>query len=336
MQTPNIFDNIVKNEDTLTYLLVNMLRMKKFREAFLEVVFKKTENDLKEITVDLNKIKIDYNDITAQHNTVENGRPDIVIENDDVSYFIEVKVSKSTGLTDNQPVGYLQELLQKNQKNKGLILLAPRGYKHLKVYTEGLKNKNRLFTNEIVWKSIINQIEIDELELWNPIISEFHKLLKHWFLAPPIILNLKNIETMYTSDTPTAISKIVKIVDEVVKELNKGFDGIYKKKHITHEYGCYIPIANLKDTPLFFGEWFPYWKKSGNPFCICILTEEILVKNAFVNICNKMHFPEPELFDNWHVTYLPKNEIGANDIKLVEKITDKINEMVSEMNKVIL
>jgi len=52
------------------------------------------------------------------------------IRSEDVEIFIEIKVW-DTSLTDNQPVGYLKELVCIDKKYKGLVLIVPENYKHL-------------------------------------------------------------------------------------------------------------------------------------------------------------------------------------------------------------
>lgn len=115
----NIFKNLLKNEDTFTDGLVNMLY---FSKEFKDNFFKLLKDSLGDI-------EFDKCSITTQV-FIDGKIPDVVIEMGKAVLFIEVKIENRTGLQ------FVQEQLYKNcfksDKYKGkepyFLFLVPKGY----------------------------------------------------------------------------------------------------------------------------------------------------------------------------------------------------------------
>ena len=82
MSRSSVFDNLVTNENFGTELLCNTMRFDSLRRALVALFF-----------TDECSSKIGVNDIDTQV-SLDEGRPDLVVENDDVYAFIELKVEE--------------------------------------------------------------------------------------------------------------------------------------------------------------------------------------------------------------------------------------------------
>ena len=86
MSRSSVFDNLVTNENFGTELLCNTMRFDSLRRALVALFF-----------TDECSSKIGVNDIDTQV-SLDEGRPDLVVENDDVYAFIELKSGRAPEL----------------------------------------------------------------------------------------------------------------------------------------------------------------------------------------------------------------------------------------------
>ena len=123
----NLFTGIVKDENDVTELLVNMMQQKFFRDICLRWLLKEFIACPRTIEALINEIEA--KDIRTQYNTIS-GRPDIVIRSDNCHFLIENKIHVNTDLTPDQKEGYAH-IFNDNARYKGLLFLIPREYSHL-------------------------------------------------------------------------------------------------------------------------------------------------------------------------------------------------------------
>jgi len=117
---PNIFHNLVTDEDPTTELLCNLMRFAAFRRPLLA-----------RFVSDVMAAQIRYEDIETQVDLDGHGRPDLVITNDNIHALVEVKVTQHRELTDNQPDGYFSFLSKDKTPERWLVFLVPKGWQHL-------------------------------------------------------------------------------------------------------------------------------------------------------------------------------------------------------------
>jgi len=129
----NLFYRVAKDENSTTEILCNLMNFKIFREKFL-AIFLSPEL--------INKIS--FEDFETQVRLNE-GQPDIIIENEIIKVIIEIKTEKYTTLTDNQPEGYINNLLTQKIENKWLIFILPKGYIYEKNITDKLSTRSYIF-----------------------------------------------------------------------------------------------------------------------------------------------------------------------------------------------
>jgi len=307
-----IFENLVYNENTFTELFKNIMKFKVFRREFLSL-----------IDCEFSGEHIDFENFSTQK-TTDNGRPDLIISTQSLEIFIEVKVW-NTMLTDNQPLGYLKELEGMSKNNKMLILLAPKNYKYLDDYNKRKsKDKSTIKTQTIFWEEIIYRIKQEELFEGNSLLKEYFELLKEWFEPKNVEIDDKFLEIMYNIDTPNSIEKLTDLISKIKTELQKsGVEITSNKSNILNEYGFYCDSGDSYS--LFIGEWFEYWKATGNPLCIAIETKNKQILNQFKIECEQQGYVKPMLFDdsNWWVCNigLDRNE---NVVEIITNTTKKI------------
>ena len=125
----NLFHNVIKNETSLTEFFCNLMRYKAFRDLFLNIV--KTKNNA------FNVSNVSYEDFDTEVKLKDNqGRSDLHLTTNDTEYIFEIKIELYTGLTANQPNGYLDYLaknknVEDKNKNRNLFFILPRAYLHL-------------------------------------------------------------------------------------------------------------------------------------------------------------------------------------------------------------
>jgi hypothetical protein len=157
MARNNLFHNIINDEGTFTDLLCNLLNLRDIQFTKIFFKFLKITESPKEYEFD------------TQHRTNKNqnnGRLGLTISSDEEIFFIEIKIN-NTGLSKNQPKGYLKELAQMDDyKIKNLYFIIPtRNYSYkdeldnkLLKHNKVLKYIQRYYSGMIFLKSIKKNI----------------------------------------------------------------------------------------------------------------------------------------------------------------------------------
>jgi hypothetical protein len=283
-RTENIFFGIVNSENSMTELFCNYMAFKPFRDLFLTLFLKKEE---------LEKFK--YRDFQTQ-NTVEinNSRPDITIANDDFEILIVVKTTNS-GLTDNQPISYLQHLQSSIKENTYLIFLIPLNYLHENEWSSKIIEfskqfpKSKVKTRIVYWEDIIHVIKRSELFQISEKVNEFYHFLKMWFEVQKVTFSKMEVDYMFKPELPQILNKLFEIVNEVKNFSGKKYRGAITSDNL--EYSVYFKDEN-KEYILFFGIWYDFWQEYGSPLCYGIDTKWdsnklLSFKNRHKNLVSK-------------------------------------------------
>jgi hypothetical protein len=237
----NIFHNLVTDENSTTELLCNLMRFAAFRRPLLTFLFQKS------FVLD----KISFEDISTQA-TIERGRPDIFISNDDISALIEVKVTKFQSLTENQPDGYFSFLAKQNKGERWLVFLVPKGWRQLQFLQEAFEKLKVSHNDGIIntaikyWEDVIEVIEDNDLQELNPFLNEFYQILVARHNPEPITFNAEEVIMLFNKNFPTALAKLDKLIGQI-QEKGSTFKSTWSrdKKLRPEEYGIYfeIPVA---------------------------------------------------------------------------------------------
>lgn len=306
-----IFDNLVNNENSLTELFKNYFRYDVFRQDFIKLI-------------DLfpSEIIIEYENLTTQQNS-NNCRPDMRIRSEDVEIFIEIKVW-DTSLTDNQPVGYLKELVCIDKKYKGLVLIVPDNYKHLTEYLKRQSEYGFSISSKIIyWSQIITFLE-KESYFSDTILQEFLKLLTEWFIPKKINIDSDFELLMNNNQTPESILKLINLIDELNQELTKRGVVTKKKRNFLEEYGFYVEHQNFN---LFVGEWFHFWQKTGQPLCLSLETDSNPIREIFLEKALEFAADVPTYYNvTWFTIGFPVN-VGYQ----AQALTDCIYTLIKSL-----
>jgi hypothetical protein len=255
MSRSTVFDNLVTNENSATELLCNAMRFDPLRRALLALFFS-----------DEGGSEIGDDDIHTQV-SVDQGRPDLVVANDDVCAFIEVKVVEHCGLTLNQPDGYFKCLLKDKRPQRWLVFLVPSGW----VYSDSLNRSLKLLgdtypgcgiqTRIVHWEAVIAVFRTTSLrnERLSPILDEFTGLFSSWFEPRSIMFSKDNVQTLFSKDFAAAFSDLLELIRQIGakgRTICKCSERSFGELYFKNDQGEYL---------LWLGFWPDFWKKEGIP-----------------------------------------------------------------------
>jgi hypothetical protein len=310
----NFLHRVVKDEDSATEFLCNLMSIKVFREKFLEMFL--DPKVLKEIQFEDFETQISFND----------GRPDMFVENDTTCIIFESKIDKRTSLTRGQPSNYLEYLSGKrNINHRYLVFLLPKGY----FYEEEIQRReaefrvqhpeNEIKVERIYWEEIIEVIEDNELDQINPFVGEFTDLLRLWYLPKAIKFSFAEVEVMFSSEVPRILRKLQEVVDGVAGK-NTSY-GMYKSR-AGEEYGYYFKDSDGNQV-LWFGIWYPFWDDHGIPLCFGV--KQGFPQGASFRSKYKNRLLE---YKSWILTWINK-EILMEDANIIETIWSELDQLLA-------
>jgi hypothetical protein len=136
MQKSNIFTNILRYENNVSSLIVNLSRYELFKKELI---------DFLELGIDYKDINIDTEvPLQLKRDNKTCGRIDIMIfDKEDNQYLIENKITNYRALTKNQEdENYYIEYINKTKAAKKLLFLIPKNYEHLETI-RSIKNNSK-------------------------------------------------------------------------------------------------------------------------------------------------------------------------------------------------
>ncbi|MCF7952069.1 MAG: PD-(D/E)XK nuclease family protein [Spirochaetaceae bacterium] len=252
----NIYENLIKNEDTFTEAFVNMLANEDIKNKFISIL---------QIKLNYNNIDFDYSNIETQFINDNYERPDILIKSDN-TIIIENKINPYTILTKNQPEGYIQILNNIESKNKKiLIFIVPKEYMHTKELKERYYNINKRFNNNMLfrvlyWEEIIKELErISDQKYF----LDFIKKAKQFANYKIITLKENDLDNINTAEVDSFI-KIFEIMESYKKLM---FQEKYKIEEEVNEfsYGLHLIDQNTGDYIIYIGILYDQWRNDGEP-----------------------------------------------------------------------
>ena len=214
-----------ENENSCTQILANMMQTRFVRDIVLRFLCENSIGD--EI---LNSIE--SNDISTQMAFAENGRPDIVIHNNNCSIFIEDKTSNITGLTQNQPEGYFKEIKgQGGNRFKRICFLIPEEYVHkeeLKKRIEALESEAK--SNNIVitirkWSDLFEELSKQQISSKSHVFAECLNYLSYVVDKKPVedstILTASETALLYQPDRIITLYEKIKNIKNAAENAIK-------------------------------------------------------------------------------------------------------------------
>jgi hypothetical protein len=256
----NIFSGVSRNnEDATTELLANLMGVKYIRDLILA-----------ELTVDKDIIqRIKKDDIDTQVNYSEDGKPDIVIENDETLIFIENKIRIGTELQLTQITSYVERLRSSKKQYKKMIYLVPEGYSHLNELLSVVQSGNDCSVT--YWETLLTALYANDLHAWSELVSQSLGHLSDLILRKEIstILSREEVVIMFNPQDLIAANGLLnkmrnfipRVVESLVNLLGKDFnfaDIIDKEEEI----GQYVRYKN-ESWAIFLG--LNFWPISEHP-----------------------------------------------------------------------
>lgn len=320
----NIFYNVVRDENSLSELLCNLLQFSPFKSLFGNILAEKLG-----FAVDF-----DYEDVRTQDSLGSKGIPDISITTDDCLVLIENKIDSNTSLTANQPQSYLEYLEAENDfKHRGLLFILPSDYAHLTELQRRIKNlshsrrSNGTAFAVLQWEEIHQALAQSGLSELNSIFDHFSSLLTGWFSTQSITFNGGEIQMLYNKEIPALYLKMTGLVDEVKNKLSKS----YKVAGEINSYGNGLYVKDKDGSPIiWFGVWYQYWKETGFPFCVAVQEQW---RPSIVKRFRSRLGKEVLLFDeeNWYIHGFPQDFLSDSDS--VKKVTQELIKVVEHVKK---
>lgn len=317
MREVNIFHNIITNENSCTELFCNLLADKIFRNTFLSRFLSKKQLDT-----------LSYNNIETQLGLQgdEKGRPDINISNENIELYIEIKIDNAP-LTNNQPSSYLSALSAKSCVSKTLLFILPPDYIHLNELNKRITAffdkypKIQIETHVIQWGEIINIIKSNKILMKREHYVSFMNLLRAWYEIKLINFSKEEVKAMYEKELLKLFHIVETVKDYNSKKCNPRISAGKK------EYGCYFKDAK-GDTILYFGVWYPFWKKFNKPFCYGVSLKS--TERKIVDKFTKAHKDYCLDYENWRMAWIDE------DIYLEHKCSETIAKVIEkELNHLI-
>lgn len=306
----NIFQNIATNENQVTELLNNFLHFKNFRDSFLE-----------SFLPEINNKQINSEDLQTQVR-IENFQPDLIISNDYIELFFEVKVGDAP-LQETQTRDY-HKYLDKLNKITCLCFIIPSDYQSID------KIKLLESTNEkikiIYWHEIIALISEQNLDESSQLFYEFSKLLKDWFEHKKITFTFNQIKLMFSKDIPKTLLELFEVVEQVKNNISSSSEILISKAKTSYEHGFYVRDKDGKQL-VFFGLWYDLWQEKESPLCIANLSSQST--KEYSNIFNN-YFKNSVEFLSWKCELISESDFNAD---LIKNISDKLNGVLEKQLK---
>jgi hypothetical protein len=300
----NVFHKLVTNEDTLTELLCNLMQFSVFRRA---VVARLLEERC--------AATIEYADIDTQIVFRDYGRPDLVIDNDDVYAFVEVKIVLDRPLTENQLDAYLNRLSKDGRRDRWLVFLVPRKWIYVQDLQRSIQSacvayaSNGVRAKIVYWEDILDLIEKEDLRDLSPYFDAFGNLLAERLKQRPIMFVTGEVFMLFRTEVPEALSKLKRLVDSV-KEKSGAYDpSLTCTKDLPPEYALYFRDSNQNDV-LWFGVWPEFWRQEGFPLSFGVRDKwSQSVQDAFRASCKG----RSKRFEGWSLDWIGQEVLEATD-----------------------
>ncbi|MBG6129953.1 hypothetical protein IWQ47_001964 [Aquimarina sp. EL_43] len=303
----HIFQNIATNENQITEVLCNFLHFKNFRNSFLE-----------KFLPDINKNLVSNQDLQTQ-TRIEDFQPDLIMSNDIVELFFEIKVGDAP-LQETQTNNY-HKYIKKLNKITSLCFIIPKEYHKINEIKALVSSNEKV--SIIYWPEIITLIEEQELNNSSQLFNEFNKLLKDWFEHKKISFTYNEIKTMFNKEVPKILLELFEVIDQVKSNLGSNNEIVISKAKTSYEHGFYVRDKKGKQL-FFFGIWYELWKEKEKPLCIANLTNQST--RDYAEIFGNYYNNNID-YKSWNCQLLSESLFNP---ELIANISDDLNNLIEK------
>jgi len=351
----SIFDRVATKEDDYTQLLCNLMQRPEPEGERL-----RTEVLAKLLGDPAIASRVKPHQISTQVVISEIGRPDLVVESNEVRAAIEVKLNRHRRCTDPQMApnsddgnleGYCRFLLESsaNHKAKVLAFLVPGDWEYLSEKRRELaafrKQYPSVRTPVVLWEEIFGlskEFAIDPLHI------EFWKLLQADFGAVEFTTEEVQMAVNGEGLPITVFNKAAYLVDEIAEKCKQQFpkfslDGPKHDKS-GEEYGIHFyrqEARRDRDKTFFFwfGIWSAFWGRHGKALCFGVRNDKTAEREAFLQSYSgerPVEFCDGERradSDVWTLGWIPEADYFVTDDGLdpVAKIWDWLKPLLDRV-----
>jgi hypothetical protein len=321
----SVFYKLVRDENSYTQLLCNLLRRsQELRHRFAALFVPEKYAGL-----------ITRDQVRPQTILPECGIPDIVVQNQQLSLLVEVKVTASRGLTCNQEVigtagresGYLKFLLGTSSAHRCLGFLVPRDWAYGEELQRALNEATEVYRVAFkvrYWDEVVNEIHTVLATAHDPFLEEFRVLLAERF--GPMSFVGQELTMLFTKEFPIrAVRKLDILVEELAdKSKAAGFELEWTKStERLNENGFYLKQG--KEYLLWFGVWTELWEAEGFPLAMALQGRSASqlrhLRDAFLSAIDR----DTREFGEWTVAPILAEELeGENPANKIWTVLERV------------
>lgn len=316
----NMLRGVVRDENTHTKLLYNLMQLDDLRGPLLTLLFKSGSCALAA-----------HLDMETQAKLDDNcGCADLVIDKDpDVCAILEVKLLQSCGLTGNQPDAYIRFLSGKRRTERLLTFLVPRRWKYRnRLHSLFNNSKDRSVSTRIVeWEELVDLLESKQLSNLNPILTEFRNLLVGRYKTKPVNFSTGEVEMLFSKETAAAVSKLYELIEKV-REKSDGYNQTGQR---SDPHGIYFHDSQNEEI-FWIGNWPEFWRETGNPMAFGVSkTAPSSVRTAFGESYKGTKVVFNDGNAEYTVGWISEQDLSAPDA--VEKVWNHLAPVLEAVSK---
>lgn len=317
MAKETIFHKLVKNENSYTQLLRNlMVRDDVFRTEFLSLLFGEQK---------ANHVLAAH--VHSQYKLENGGQPDILVLTSSSCLIIEIKTENLTGRTPKQalsssdseddPVTYLHYLQSKSLMgfDTTLVFLLPPAWKHWRDLEDEITQlaldgaKKSVAVKQFSWTEVLSHFRRTDKIGGDAFVKEFLDLVAERFGATGF--SKEEIDSMtYDTITLATALKINSLVAETRAKALEVTDAT--PLQITRdEFGFFFKKNNK--WVLYFGCWPSGGDESPHALCFGVDDPTTEVRKAFIRSCEDVYGQVAMERDKWIVGWVPNEDLETSD-----------------------
>lgn len=321
MRKNNIYYKLIRDEDTYSECLANLMQFDEFRNSLVQFLSTKLK-----LSIEL--LNFGYKEIETQVFYNLKGKPDIQIRSKNLLILLESKVSLGTTLTNYQPNGYLSILNSAKESTKCLIFIVPKHYAYqydIREAFDAYENTKSINFEVIHWEELILFIERKINIEKNIAVKHFIEFSKIWFPMQNVSISTDEFNHMHGSTIGSTLYKLMEIIDFVYNHPRQVKKIKTYRKANDEEYGLYFENTETEKNILYLGIWYEYWKQTEFPICIAVREEYDsfdLFKDLYA--VNFKH-------NGWHATKFELFDKINGDKVNSDNISNRVNQIITEL-----
>ena len=320
----NLLYRLVKDENSATELLCNLMSNSPFRRSLLFSLFGTRL-----------AAQATYDQIGTQFDLGGRGCADLSVCTKSFCGILEVKATPWRTLTERQERDYLMFLSEQHQPHKCLAFLVPGDWDGRRDL-DALLREARLSTPSVKshimhWGEVLDIIESKSLHKRDPLFQQAHGLLASMFRPAPARMTPSEGTMLFNKKTPTALGGLNSILLAFQKQAARAYKFKPSSRQrglwLDEEFGLYFKNKSGKQV-LWFGIWMAFWKDRGLPLCFGVdNTWHPAVRRVF----RKAYAGQTYQFENWTLGALSR-EILADDAP-VDAIWEELRPIIEAVTR---